>query len=170
MRDFVKVSPTFWTGPTGRSLRKAGQDAQLTALYLMTCPHSNYLGLYILPVNYIVADTGLSLESVRHALNVIEHSGFARYDEATETIWLIEGAKWQLGELSAGSDGKKADNRVLMVRKDFAALPSDCPFLQEFSDKYAKALKLIPEQVAHTTSSDQPNNDEYSSSEDPNDI
>ncbi|MDH1293828.1 hypothetical protein N5C43_21545 [Comamonas terrigena] len=170
MRDFVKVSPTFWTGPTGRSLRKAGQDAQLTALYLMTCPHSNYLGLYILPVNYIVADTGLSLESVHHALKAIEHSGFARYDEATETIWLIEGAKWQLGELSAGSDGKKADNRIAMVRKNFAALPSDCPFLGDFSEKYEKALKLSPEQGAHTPSSNQLHDGQSSNDEDPNDI
>lgn len=146
MRDFVKVSPTFWSGPTGRSLRKAGQDVQLTALYLMTCPHSNYLGLYVLPIHYIAADTGFPMERVRNALAAIEQSGFARYDEESETVWLIEGAKWQLGELSGGSNGKKADNRVAMVRKDFAALPSDCPFLEDFSEKYAKALKLAPEQ------------------------
>lgn len=145
MRDFVKVSPTFWSGPTGRSLRKAGQDVQLTALYLITCPHSNYLGLYVLPINYIAADTGLPIERVRRALATIEHSGFARYDEESETVWLIEGAKWQLGELSGGSNGKKADNRVAMVRKDFAAMPSDCPFLQDFSEKYANTLKLVPE-------------------------
>ncbi len=145
MRDFVKVSPTFWSGPTGRSLRKAGQDVQLTALYLMTCPHSNYLGLYVLPIHYIAADTGLPMERVRHALATIEHTGFARYDEESETVWLVEGAKWQLGELSGGGNGKKPDNRVVMVRKDFAALPSDCPFLEDFSEKYSKALKLVPE-------------------------
>lgn len=155
MRDFVKVSPTFWSGPTGRSLRKAGQDVQLTALYLMTCPHSNYLGLYVLPINYIAADTGLPLERVRDALVIIEQSAFARYDEESETVWLVEGAKWQLGELSGGGNGKKADNRVAMVRKDFAALPSDCPFLGDFSEKYAKALKLVPE-LEPVTKSSQP--------------
>lgn len=169
MRDFVKVSPSFWTGPTGRSLRKAGPDVQLTALYLMTCPHSNYLGLYVLPIHYIAADTGLPLDRVRHALAAIAQSGFASYDEESETVWLVEGAKWQLGELSGGGNGKKADNRVAMVRKDLAAMPSDSPFLEAFSEKYAKALKLVPETapVASPNRSTWSGESEYTDDDDP---
>ncbi len=172
MRDFVKVSPRFWTGPTGRVLRKAGSDVQLTALYLMTCPHSNYIGLFILPLDYITADTGLSVDRVHQALVAIEDSGFARYDRESETVWLVESAKWQLGQLKEAANGKKADNRVAMVRKDFAAIPSDCPFLEDFKAKYDQSLKLTPrpEPVADTTRSTWSGGGEYVPNDDPYDI
>lgn len=172
MRDFVKVSPTFWTGRTGRVLRKAGPDVQLTALYLLTCPHSNYIGLFILPIEYITADTGLPVDRVHQALGSIEDSGFARYDRESETVWLVEGAKWQLGELKEAANGKKADNRVAMVRKDFAAMPSDCPFLEDFKVKYELALKLTPgaEPVSDKTRSTWSGGNDYTSDDDPYDI
>ncbi len=135
-REFVKLSPTFWTGPTGRQLRKAGAEVQLVALYLMSSPHTNYSGLFQLPLNYIANDTGLSLEAVRKALSAIESVGFARYDETSECVWIVEGAKWQLGEL------KPADKRVAGLQKEFDAVPADCPYKVEFLAKHGKALCL----------------------------
>jgi len=67
MREYAKVTPCFWTGRTGRGLRK-DPDAQITALYLMTSQHANMLGLYYCPVAYIVADTGLTEEGAYKAL------------------------------------------------------------------------------------------------------
>lgn len=135
-RDFVKISPTFWTGPTGRQLRKAGAEVQLVALYLMSSPHTNYSGLFQLPLNYIANDTGLSLEAVRKALSAIAAVGFARYDENSECAWIVEGAKWQLGELKA------VDKRVMGLQKEFDSLPEDCPYKVEFLAKHGKALCL----------------------------
>ena len=135
-REFVKISPTFWTGPTGRQLRKAGAEVQLVALYLMSSPHTNYSGLFQLPLNYIANDTGLSMEAVRKALSAIESVGFARYDETSECVWIVEGAKWQLGEL------KPADKRVAGLQKEFDAVPADCPYKVEFLAKHGKALCL----------------------------
>ena len=54
MRDYAKVSPKFWTGETGREIRRLdkeggsqgaskGVEGALVALYLMTSPHSNML-------------------------------------------------------------------------------------------------------------------------------
>lgn len=136
MRDFVKFPPSFWINQTGRVIRKSGQETQLVALYLLTSPHANYIGLYVLPLNYIAADTGLPIENVKKALEAIERSGMARYDEDSETVWIIEAAKSELGELSASRNGKKADNRIPMIRKSLAAIPSDCPFIDDFRKKY----------------------------------
>jgi hypothetical protein len=50
MRDYAKVAPTFWNGETGKKIRELGRDAQVVALYLITCPSSNWIGLYYLPL------------------------------------------------------------------------------------------------------------------------
>ena len=35
MRDYAKVVPTFWTGDTGKAIRRKGPDAIVVALYLV---------------------------------------------------------------------------------------------------------------------------------------
>ena len=62
MRDYAKISPQFWIGSTGRKLRDAGLEATLVALYLLSNPHANMLGLYYLPQLYIALETGLGIE------------------------------------------------------------------------------------------------------------
>ncbi len=135
-REFTKLSPSFWTGPTGRQLRRAGIEAQLVALYLLSSPHSTYSGLYSLPLSYIAADTGLRAEQVSQALVTLESVGFARYDEASECVWVVNAAKWQLGDLKPG------DKRIVGQQREFDGVPKDCPFKAEFFARYAKALGL----------------------------
>ncbi len=62
MRDYSKISPQFWTGRTGRLLREAGPDVQHLAIYLISCPASNLIGLYYLPLVTMSHETGLPLE------------------------------------------------------------------------------------------------------------
>ena len=38
------VSPLFWTGDPGKALR-GDPDAQRLALYLLTCPNANMIGI-----------------------------------------------------------------------------------------------------------------------------
>jgi hypothetical protein len=139
MRKFVMVSPNFWVGQTGRDLRNAGQNAQLVALYLLSNPHANYTGLYRLPTVYIANDLGLSLDDVHTTLKAIEQTDFARYDHASEYVWIVEGARHQLG-----ADLKPNDNKVKYVNKEFAAITKSCRFLRDYFNKYAASLHLQP--------------------------
>lgn len=61
MRDYSKVNGQFWTGKTGKALRGDAQ-AQLVALYLVTSPHSNMIGVFHCPVLYIAHETGNATE------------------------------------------------------------------------------------------------------------
>ncbi|HEY0268071.1 MAG TPA: hypothetical protein VGC12_02435, partial [Methyloradius sp.] len=61
MRDYSKVSGAFWTGKTGKSIRR-DMETQIVAMYLMTSPHANMIGVFSLPVGYIQIDTGLTFE------------------------------------------------------------------------------------------------------------
>ena len=139
MRKFVMVAPAFWIGQTGRDLRNAGTAAQLLALYLLSNPVANYTGLYRLPIIYIANDLGLGLDQVRAALAAVEQTGFAKYDEASEYVWIIEGARHQLGE-----ELKEQDLKVKYVNKEFATISKSCPFLVDYFAKYGTALRLTP--------------------------
>ena len=61
MREYAKLAPTLWTGETGKALRKKGPEALIVAVYLMSSPHSNMLGLYYQPVMYMAHETGLGI-------------------------------------------------------------------------------------------------------------
>lgn len=136
MRDYATVSPVFWTGQTGRRLKALGPDAMLVALYLVTSPHSNAMGMFYLPVLYISHETGLTMEGASEALRRGEKAGFCAYDQDAEVVWVFEMARFQIGQALSPKD-----NRVKWVNEEYAKLPK-CKFLKDFFDKYASAFHL----------------------------
>lgn len=113
MRDYGKVAPTFWTGETGIKLRGFGRDAQLLALYLISGPNANWIGLYHLPMVLIYHHLGLTKEGASKALARVIRSGFAFYDGASEVVFVVEMAAHQIGQRL-----KPTDKRHKGVCKD----------------------------------------------------
>ncbi|NSX05064.1 DNA-binding protein [Cupriavidus gilardii] len=136
MRDYGKVSPQFWMGRTGKELRKRGPEAQLVALYLMTCPHANMLGLYYVPLMYIAHETGLGMEGASKGLAWAIEAGFCEYDEDSEVVWVVEMAHYQIGERLSPSD-----KRCAGVQNEYNALPEN-PYLARFFEKYEADFNL----------------------------
>lgn len=136
MREYAKLAPTFWTGKTGRAIKRRGIEGVVVALYLVSSPHSNMLGLYYQPKLYLAEETGLTIEGACKGLADCIASGFCSYDEETKTVWVHEMAAWQVAEALA-----PADKRCKGIQKDYDALP-DNPFLGQFFDRYAKAFNL----------------------------
>ena len=136
MREYGRVSPTFWTGSTGKAIRKGGHEGVVVALYLMTAPLSNMLGLYNQPILYMAHDTGLGLEGARKGLTQCLEAGLCRYDEETEVVWVIEMASWQIAK-----ELKALDNRCLGIQREYNGL-SNNPFLVDFFEHYKDAFHL----------------------------
>lgn len=136
MRDYAKVVPTIWTGATGRAIRKGGVEGMVVALYLMSSPASNMLGLYYQPVLYMAHETGLGLEGASKGLRQCIEAGFCRYDEETETVWVVEMAAFQVG-----TNLKATDNRCAGIQRDYDNLPEN-PYLSAFWDRYASDFHL----------------------------
>ena len=135
MRDYSKVSGQFWTGKTGRSIR-GDMQTQIVALYLMTSPHANMIGVFHCPLIYIAHETGSPLEGALKGLQRLIEGGFCTYCEESETVWVHEMAKFQIG------NGLKAtDNRVKDVQKQFQALPEG-RIKQGFQEKYGDLFHL----------------------------
>jgi hypothetical protein len=141
MRDFGKVSPMFWTGKTGKELR-GHPEAQIVALYLMTCPHSNMLGIYQLPKLYLWHETGLSVEGASKGLQRCIDVGFCQYDEESETVFVVEMGAHQVGEVL-----KPSDLRTKGIHRQYL-LYADAPLGRAFFDRYGNDWSLPAKPLA----------------------
>lgn len=135
MRDYGKVSPSFWTGSTGKLLRKC-PESQIVAIYLMTCPQANMIGLYYMPLMYVGHETGLGIEGASKGLAWACESGFCSYDSSTEMVWVHEMAFYQIADSL-----KSGDKRIKGIQNQYDALPSN-PYMQAFYAKYSKAFLM----------------------------
>ena len=79
---FHTVSPSVW----GRELRAASRDAQVVALYVLTCKHRVTEGLYELPVGQVAFDTGMSEAEVLVALEELSRVELVDYDQEHELV------------------------------------------------------------------------------------
>lgn len=142
-RKYCKVSPRLHTGRLGRALR--GEDvpklrAQSLAAYLCSCPHGNAIGLFFLPVGYIMADRGWGIDGAYDALAMLQRSGFVHYDKATEWAWVTDYFRHEFGtdpDPKPKKDGTmpREDTRRPLVRK-LLAEAAESGFLQGFLDHY----------------------------------
>lgn len=138
MRDFAKIAPTFWTGETGRKIRKKGIEARVVAMFLLTGESANAIGIYYLPIGTIAHECGIPFEGASKALQSLSEVEFAYYDHEREQVWVPEAANWQIGPtLNVG------DNRNGWVWKLLSAY-SKSPFSHEFWLKYREAYRLPP--------------------------
>ena len=136
MRDYAKVAPQFWIGATGKRIRKLGADAQVVAMYLLTSPHANMIGLYHLPVAYIFADTGTPFEGASKALDSLCEAGFWGYDKDAEVVWVYEMARFQIADTLQAKD-----RQCTGVQNAYDSVPEN-RFLPGFYDKYQQAFHL----------------------------
>lgn len=90
MRDYGKVSPHFWIGRTGKELRQAGPESQLVALYLLTSPHANMIGLYYMPLAFLSHETGLSASA--NAIGGSGASWFAKPSDGSAEVFISQAA------------------------------------------------------------------------------
>ena len=129
MRNYAKISPQFWIGSTGRKLRDAGPEATLVALYLLSNPHANMLGLYYLPQLYIAHETGLGIEGASNGLRMASEAGFCDYDADSEVVFVYEMARFQIAERL-----EPPDKRCTGIQREYDALPNNL-FLPNFYEK-----------------------------------
>lgn len=136
MRDYAKVSARFWLGATGRQLRQEGPDVQVVALYLITAPNSNMIGMYPLSIPAIANDTGLTPKRALRALKRLGELEFSEYDEQAEVVWVLEMARFQVAEQLAA-----VDKRCKGVQREYDQLPAN-RMLGAFFDKHAGRFHL----------------------------
>jgi hypothetical protein len=119
MRDYGTVSPQFWIGRTGKSLR-GNVAAQLVALYLMTSPHANMIGVFYCTLDTIAKETGLEMEGASKGLQSLIEAKFCQFDADTEEVFVKRMAAFQIGEQL-----EPKDNRCKGVARELEKVMSD---------------------------------------------
>lgn len=145
MRDYGTVSPQFWIGKTGKALR-GHLEAQVLALYLMTSPHANAIGVFHCPVMYMGHETGLGLEGASKGLARLIEEGFCSYEEASETVFVKRMAAFQIAETM-----KPKDKRAGWVQKEYEKL-AEGQLKTEFFAIYSVAYGLQNQAVSASPS------------------
>jgi hypothetical protein len=93
-------------------------------------------GLYSLPVDTIAYETGSPLAGAWKALRSFIEAGFCAYDENTETVWVFEMMRFQVGESLTGRD-----KRVVGIENSIAKY-KNTPFYRQFIEKYRVSHNL----------------------------
>jgi len=136
MREFTKISGQFWIGHTGREIKRLGPECQITALYLLSGPSANAIGLYYLPLPTMAHETGLTPEKSRKALQQLVDLKFCTFDEISETVFVVNMARFQIG-----SRLKREDKRIIWIRRELEKMHSS-PFFNRFLEIYGERFQL----------------------------
>ena len=135
MRDYSVVSPRFWIGATGKELR-GNAHAQVLALYLMTSPHANMIGVFHCPLIYMAHETGLGMEGASKALQSLIEAKFCTYEESSDTVFVHRMAAFQIGDHLS-----EQDKRCKGVEREWNNIPSR-QLQQAFFAIYSVAFHL----------------------------
>lgn len=136
--DYAKISSKFWSGSTGRAIR-GDTNAQIVALYLLTSPHANGIGVFHCPPLYISYETGIPLEGALKGLERLSEVGFLTLDKGSEWVWIHEMLSYQMGD-----DLKPNDNRIKHIIKLYHNIPESLiksSFYEKYKEKYLLNLE-----------------------------
>jgi DnaD/phage-associated family protein len=115
---YTRIKSKFWTD---EKARKWDSETKFLALYLLTSPHNNILGCYVLPKLYICADLGWDDKQLGKPFNKLLQDGFIKYDDINCLILLCNYLKHNPIE-----NGNQATGAI----KQLDELPKS-PLLQE---------------------------------------
>lgn len=138
MRSYGKVSTQFWHDERIRSLPEA---AQVLALYILTSPHGNAVGCFMLPDGYIQADLRWPAKRVAENLALLIEAGFIERDEKSGLTRLPKW--WKHNTIENPKVGRSIEKIVEalpdkgspLVKALIASLE---PFAHRFSELFAK--------------------------------
>jgi hypothetical protein len=114
-RDFGRVRTNFWNSPTIRSL---ADRPKLLANYLLTGPHSNSIGAYLLPDAYIADDLGWDGKTVTATLKALIEAGFCERFADGRHIVICKYLEWN--PIENPNVGKAAIRQALQLPIDNA--------------------------------------------------
>lgn len=95
MRDYGRVYSSFWQSPETRAL---SEDARTLALYLLTSPHANLIGLFRLPDAYAADDLQWPSERVSEGFRELAEKSFLARDNDSKWVFICKYLKWNAFE------------------------------------------------------------------------
>jgi len=144
MREFGRIETTIWQN---RKFKSLSPKAQMLWLYILTCPHGNAVGCFVLPDGYIMSDLGNSFETVTQTVSELLSKGFIERDETTFLTW-VRG--WW------GHNTIENPNVAKAAMKAIALLPR-CRVLSQFLADFERFPKPLAERLRERFPNGYPN-------------
>jgi hypothetical protein len=120
MRNYSKVCPSFWSSDIVTDAQMGDSSEMLVALYVMTSPESNTLGLYRCPLPLLAHDTRMTIEQASKAIESLTFRGFLEFDATKSMVYVKKMALYQIEKkLKAG------DKRIIYVNRELELCTSD---------------------------------------------
>lgn len=119
MRDYGKVYSRFWQN---RDVKRWSDGAKLAAVYLLTSPHANLVGIYYLPADYAAVDMGMEVGDVVKAFGELATHDFIAYDRESQWVWVRQFVAWNAFESPKVS---------ISAARTLATLPNALPWYRE---------------------------------------
>lgn len=82
---YTRIKSRFWVD---EKVQDWSDDTKLLALYLLTSPHNNMMGCYVLPKLYICEDLGWEPERLAEPFAKLLDDGFIKYDAKARLVLL----------------------------------------------------------------------------------
>lgn len=122
-------------------------EAQRLFLYLMSSPHSNSIGLYVIPKMYICADLQLTIQQLKKPFDELIKNGLIMYDDSVNLLLIINHLKHNKIENEKQAQGASKIVAILPKSKLYQEVIIQLP--KHYHNPLVKALKelyAIPEE------------------------
>jgi hypothetical protein len=131
MARYGKIETGFWHSP---KIRRLSQEAKYLMLYLLSCPHGNAIGCFVLHDGYITADLRWSNDAVGIYVQELVENGLVERDLETSLLRIV--GWW-------GHNAIENPNVAKHVAKEIAALPA-CPVKDHLIEALFMLTGLLP--------------------------
>jgi hypothetical protein len=122
-------------------------EAQRLFLYLMSSPHSNSIGLYVIPKMYICADLQMTIQQLKKPFDELTKNGLIMYDESVNLLLIINHLKHNKIENEKQAQGASKIVAILPKSKLYQEVVIQLP--KHYHKPLVKVLKelyAIPEE------------------------
>ena len=149
MSRYVRVATRFWNDEKAVCL---SEQAKYLFLYIMTSPHSNMIGYYVLPKLYIMHDLQWSDKRLGKPFEELLQEGFIMYCEQTSVVFIPNFLKYNpIQNQNQAKGGVKAIKEIpenSLYPLFFNSLEQ---YAEQFTEPFSKPLhKPLPERYGNT--------------------
>lgn len=134
MARYGKIETGFWHS---KKIRRLSQDAKYLMLYVLSCPHGNAVGCFVLLDGYIAADLGWTPEAASRCVEELIEKDLIERDEDTSLLRIV--GWWGHNQIENANVAKH-------VAKEIAALPA-CKVKNNLVDALFSLTGLHPSVV-----------------------
>ncbi len=143
-REFGRLKTSMWQRPKFHAL---SDDGKMLWLYLISCPHGNAIGAFVVSLGYMMADLRWQLERLTETVSELLENGFIDRDDTFDLVVIrdwwqhntIENPKVAIGAMKAFNLLPQCPT-LLAAFCDFSVLPE--PLSKLFSEQYPNGIDI----------------------------